>query len=210
MAAAGGGFPRDLWLVALEQDKQATPGTGMFDCDPHQRLDELTQEDLAGYRLCGLEHRSDIQPLDGRANGSTGRCRHRCVAKMRMKLFELPHLAERSPVKIAAPRLPQIRAGERIEAARRVEPRGYLMGQALVLDEALLAGRADGLFVEALGVQFPRFQTREFGANQCRPVCERCRTIVCPDRYLLKMRYQRFQMPWPLPGVGRIATRRPA
>ena len=62
------------------------------------------------------------------------------------------------------------------------------MGQALVLDEALLARRVDGRFVEALGVQLPLFQTREFGANQRRPVCERCRTVVCPDPYLLEMR----------------------
>ena len=62
------------------------------------------------------------------------------------------------------------------------------MGQALVLHEAVLARRADGRFVETLGVQFALFQTREFGANQCRPVCECCRTVVCPDRYLLEMR----------------------
>src|SRR5437899_10345005 len=99
-----------------------------------------------------------------------------------IRLAELPHLAGRAPAKVPAPRLPQIRAGERIEAARRVEPRGHLMGKALVLHEAVLAGRSNGLFVEAFGVQFPLFQTRELGANQCRPVCERCRTVVCPDR----------------------------
>jgi hypothetical protein len=164
----------------------------MFDRDPQQRLDELAENDLAGHRLRGLEHRPDIQPLDGCANGSGGRCRDRCVAKIRMKLLKVPHLAERAPAKITAPRLPQIRMGDRIEAARRVEPRGYLMGQALVLHEAVLARRVDGRIVEALGVQFPLFQTREFGANQCRPVCERCRTVVCPDPYPLEMRCYRF------------------
>src|SRR6202171_5218670 len=114
----------------------------MFDRDPQQRLDELTENDLAGHRLRGLEHGPDIQPLDGRANG--GRCGGWCVAEMRMKLFELPHLAERAPAKIAAPRLPQIRAGERLDAARRVEPRGHLMGQAFVLHETVLAGRSNG------------------------------------------------------------------
>ena len=74
------------------------------------------------------------------------------------------------------------------------------MGQALVLHEAVLARRADGRFVEALGVQFALFQTREFGANQCSPVCECCRTVVCPDRYLLEMRCQRFQVLEPLVG----------
>src|SRR4030088_3273098 len=127
----------------------------MLDRDPQERLDELTKDDLAGHRLRGLEHRPDIQMLDGRANGSGGRCRAWCVAEMRMKLLEVPHLAGRAPAKIAAPRLPQIRAGERIEAARCVEARGYLMGASLVRDEALLGCRADGLFVEALGVQYP-------------------------------------------------------
>src|ERR1700681_2822941 len=99
----------------------------MFDCDPKERLDELTENDLAGHRLRGLEHRPDIQLLDGRANGSDGRYRDWCVAEMRMKRFELPHLTDRSPAKIAAPRLPQIRVRDRIEAARRVEARGQLM-----------------------------------------------------------------------------------
>src|SRR3984893_6999965 len=138
--------------------------------------------------LRGLKPRYDIELLSGRANGSGGRCRDRCVAEMRMKLFELPHLAERAPAQVTAPRPPQIRVGDRNEAARRVEARGQLMGQALVLDEAVLACRAGRRFVEALGVQFALFQTRDLGANQCRPVCECCRTVVCPDRYLLEMR----------------------
>src|SRR6195256_6832492 len=115
----------------------------MLDRDPQQRLDELAEFDLARHRLRGLEHRSDIQLLSGRANGSGGRCRDWCVAEKRMKLFELPHLSGRAPAKVAAPRLPQIRAGERIEAARRVEARGHLMGKALVLHEAVLARRVD-------------------------------------------------------------------
>src|ERR1700730_12398740 len=172
----------------------------MLDRDPQERLDELAEDDLAGHRLRGLEHRTDIQPLDGCANGSGGRRREWRIAEMRMKLFELPHLAERAPAKIAAPRLPQIRVGDRIEAARRVEARGQLMGQTLVLHETVLASRVDGLFVETLGVQFPLFQTRELRANQCRPVCESCRTVVCPDRYLLEMRCQRCQMLGPFLG----------
>src|ERR1700676_259478 len=163
----------------------------MLDRNPQQRLDELTEDDLARHRLRSLEHRPDIQPLDRRANGSGGRCRDWRVTELRMKLFELPHLAERAPAQVTAPRPPQIRVGDRIEAARRVEARGQLMGQALVLDEAVLACRADGLFVEALGVQFALFQTRDLAANTSRPVGECCRTVVCPDRYLLEMRCQR-------------------
>ena len=50
----------------------------MFDRDPQQRLDELTEDDLAGHRLRGLDHRPDIQLVDGRANGGGGRCSVRC------------------------------------------------------------------------------------------------------------------------------------
>src|ERR1700726_2966456 len=113
----------------------------MLDRDPQQRLDELVEDNLAGHRLRGLKHRSDIQLLSGRANGSGGRCRDWCVAEMRMKLFELPHLAERAPAQVAVPRVPQTGVGDRIEAARREESRGPLMGQALVLHETVFAGR---------------------------------------------------------------------
>jgi len=42
----------------LEQDEQAPLGAGMLDCYPQECLDELTEDDLAGHRLRGLEHRS--------------------------------------------------------------------------------------------------------------------------------------------------------
>ena len=57
-----------------------------------------------------------------------------------MKLFELPHLAGRAPPKIAAPCLPQIRAGERIEAARRVEAGGEFIGERLIVNKTVAAG----------------------------------------------------------------------
>src|SRR6202166_5162762 len=128
LAKAGRRSRRDSWLVAREQDEQAALGAGMFDRDPQERLDELAEFDLTRHRLRRLEHRPDIQLLNWRANGSGGGCRECYSAEMRMKLFELPHLAERAPAKIAAPRLPQTSVGDRIEAARREEPRRYLMG----------------------------------------------------------------------------------
>src|SRR5258707_3494855 len=142
----------------------------MLDRDPQERLDELTEDDLAGYRLRGLEHRPDIQLLDWRANGSGGRCSDWCVAEMQMKLFELPHLSGRAPAKIAAPRLPQTGVGDRIEAARREEPRGQLMGQALVLDEAVLASRLNGLLVQTHGVGVSSLKAGDLGRHHCAPV----------------------------------------
>src|SRR5579864_2550764 len=113
---AGSRFRRDPWLVAGEQDKQATLGRGMLDRNPKQCFDQLAEFDLARYGLRGLEHRPDIQPLDGRADGRGGRCGDWCVAEVRMKLFELPHLAERTPAQVTAPRVTQTGVGDRIEA----------------------------------------------------------------------------------------------
>src|ERR1700688_1623042 len=116
MTAAGRRFRRDPGLIAREQDEQATLGAGMLDRDPQQRLDELTENDLARHRLRGLEHRADLQLLDGRANGRGEGCSYWCVAEMRMKLFELPHLAERAPAQVTAPRFPHTDMGDPIEA----------------------------------------------------------------------------------------------
>jgi hypothetical protein len=71
-ATAGHRFRFDPWLVAREQDEQATLGAGMLDRDPQQCLDELIEDDLAGHRMRSLEHRPDIQLPDGRADGGDG------------------------------------------------------------------------------------------------------------------------------------------
>ena len=81
------------------------------------------------------------------------------------------------------------------------------MGQPLILDEAVLARQPDCLFVEALGIERAAFEARDFRAYQCSAVGESCRTILRPERDLPMMSRQRFQMPGPLLGRGRIATR---
>src|ERR1700716_2394524 len=167
MAAAARRFRRDAWLVAWEQDEQATLGAGMFDRDPQERLDELTEDDLAGHRLRGLEHRPDIQLLEGRANGSGGRCRDWCVAEMRMKLFELPHLAIGSPTQIAVAGVLQIHAGNLLEAMRRVEAGSQFIGERLIVNKAVCVSRADGLFVEAHRFNIAAVDPRDLGPDQC-------------------------------------------
>ena len=164
----------------------------MLDRDPQERLDELTEDDLAGHRLRGLEHRTDIQLFDGRANGGGRRCRGWRVAEMRMKLFELPHLAGRAPAKIAAPRLPQIRVGESLEAACRVEPRGHLMGQALVLHETVLARRSNGLLVQMHCIGVSPFEAGDLGQHQRVLVGESRWIVVGPLAQLLPVRRQEF------------------
>src|SRR5207302_1132823 len=99
--------------------------------------------------------------------------------------------------------------GDRRQAARRAEPRRKFVGQALVLDETLLARQPDGIFIEAHRVHLPPFQTRNFCADQCRAVCESGGTVLRPERDLVMMAFQSLQVPGSLLGRGRIATRRP-
>ena len=68
---------------------------------------------------------------------------------MRIKPIELPHLAVGAPAEITVPGLAQIGVGECLEAARGVEPGGHLIGQTFVLHEAVVAGGANGLLVQA-------------------------------------------------------------
>src|SRR6202040_3616654 len=69
--------------------------------------------------------------------------------EMRERLVELTNLAIGSPAKVALTRLPQIHSRDLLEAARCVEARGQFVGERLVVDKAVGAGRTNGLFVEA-------------------------------------------------------------
>ena len=49
------------------------------------------------------------------------------------------------------------------------------------MNKAVVAGRADGLFVEALGVELPAFEASDLGADQCGAVLEILRAVLRPD-----------------------------
>jgi len=55
----------------------------------------------------------------------------------------------RRPSVIAAPGVSQIEMRDLLKPMRGVEARGKLIGERLVVDKAVCAGRANGLFVEA-------------------------------------------------------------
>src|SRR6202040_2454060 len=98
-----------------------------------------------------------------------------------MKLFELPHLAIGSPKQTAVAGVLQIHTGNFLEATRRIEAGGEFIGERLVVNKTVGAGRADGLFVEALGIELPAFDPREFGADQRGSVLEIIRAIGRPE-----------------------------
>src|SRR6266404_3529880 len=180
LAAAGRRFRRDPWLLAGKQDEQATLGPGMLDRDPQQRLDELAEFDLARHRLRGLEHCSDIQLFGGRANGNGGRCGDWCVAEMRMKLFELPHLSSGSPTEVAVASGPQAQLSEALQPSGRVAAGGELIRERLVMDETVCLCRTDGPFVEALGIELAPLQTGDLRPDQRGAILEILRAIRRP------------------------------
>jgi hypothetical protein len=110
---------------------------------------------------------------------------------MRMKLFELSHLAIGSPTQIAEAGVLQIHAGNLLEATRRIEAGSEFIGERLVVNKAVVARRANGLFVEPLGVELPAFDPRNLGADQRSTVLEIVRAIRRPKLELLVMRRDR-------------------
>ena len=81
-----------------------------------------------------------------------------------------------------------------LEAARRVEARGELVGERLVVDEAVGVGRADGLFVKMLGVELAAFDPRDLRADQRGAVLEVLRAILRPDLELSVVGGQSLEM----------------
>src|SRR5260221_13789701 len=111
---------------------------------------------------------------------------------MRIKPIELPHLAIGSPAEITGPRVPEIGVGDGFETACRVEPRGYLMGQPLVLHEAILAGRSNGLLVQTHCIGVSPFEAGDLCRHQGVFVAESRWIAVGPLAQLFTVRLQKF------------------
>jgi hypothetical protein len=73
------------------------------------------------------------------------------------------------------------------------------------VNKAVGAGRADGLFVEALGIELATFQSGDLGADQRGTVLEIFRAIRRPDLELFVMRRKSLYVPPPLAGWCGIA-----
>ena len=99
------------------------------------------------------------------------------VLKVRIKLVELPRLAIGAPAQVTVARLSQINVREIFETARPVEARGQFVGDRLIVDEAVGARRADGLFVEPIGVELAALDARNLGADQRGAVLEILRAV---------------------------------
>jgi len=72
-------------------------GAGLFERERHQGLDEPVEDDLPGDGLRGLDHGADVQVFDGGAEQGGGGRRGGVLAELRVRLLELPDLAEGRP-----------------------------------------------------------------------------------------------------------------
>src|SRR5229473_1529024 len=88
------------------------------------------------------------------------------LLQVRVASVELVHLAEGAPTVVAVPRASEIGVAGRFDAARQLVPRRQLMGQALVLDEAVLTRQVDSLLVQTHGIGVSIFEARDLGRYQ--------------------------------------------
>src|SRR4029077_6400684 len=110
------------------------------------------------------------------------------------QLVELPHLAMGSPTQIAIAAVPQIHTGNLLETARRIEPRGELVGDPFILDEAVLTRQADGLFVKVDCIERAAFDAGALRTDQRNAVLEILRAIRRPYLELSVVRDQSLDM----------------
>src|SRR5262249_21232014 len=130
------------------------------------RVDELLENDLAGQRLRGPDHRREVELLDRRADRRPNRQGSGRLAEMRPRGVELSHLAGGAPAQVAVPRVPQVRVRDRLEPARGVEAGRALVRERLVLNEPVLAREANGLLVAAFRVELPAVEACDLCGDQ--------------------------------------------
>ena len=88
--------------------------------------------------------------------------------ELRVPPLEVAHLAVGAPAEVAVAGLAQVGVGDQREPAPPVEARGRLVGDRLVVDEAVVARRANRLLVQARGVFAIAAKPRELGRQQAR------------------------------------------
>src|SRR5207244_5739432 len=95
------------------------------------------------------------------------------------------------------------------EPTRRVEARGQLIGDRLIMDKAACVRRADGPIVETHRIELAAFDARDLRADERGAVGEVLRAVLGPLLELAVVGGQGLEMPGALRGGGRIAARGP-
>src|SRR5689334_15750572 len=111
-----------------------------------------------------------------------------------MLLVELPDLSVGAPEQVGVTCLPQIEMPDLLEAACAIETRSKLARECLMVDEAVGACRADGLFVKVHGFECAALDTCDLRAHQRGAVLEILRAIRRPGFELSVVRGQGLDM----------------
>ena len=139
--------------IASRENQQTSFRAGVFDRRTHKRVYQLLENDLTRNRFRDFDHRSQIEVLN-RCQYRRRRISDRLVhSELRIELLELANLSVGSPAQVAVPRVPQIGRRDLLETARRVEASRKLVGNRLVVYEAVFVRRADGLLIQLLSIQ---------------------------------------------------------
>src|SRR5262249_28553371 len=183
-----------LQLITSRDNQKTSFGAGVLKGCTHQFVDELFQNHFAGERLRDFDHRCEIEMFD-RCLDRTRWTGHAVVLPQpRIQLVELPHLSVGSPSEITTPCVCQVEMCDFLEAARRVKAGSQLIGERLVVDEAVCLGRLDRPFVKTLRIQLATFQSGNLSTDKGGAVLEIFGAALCPDSDLFVMRGQGLQM----------------
>ncbi len=106
----------------------------------------------------------------------------------------MPDLAVGTPAQVAVPGVVQIHVRTFLKTTCRVEAAGEFVGERLVVDKVICAGRADRLLVEAHRVEVAAFNSRDLGGDKCRSVGEVLGAVLRPHVELHAVGGQRLQM----------------
>src|SRR5271165_4589432 len=118
--------------------------------------------------------------LNWSSDGARRQRRSLFLPEPRMVFLELQHLPIGSPTQVTVAGVLQIHTCNLLETTRLVEARRKLIGERLILDKAVFAGRTDCLFVEAHSLSVATFEAGDLRPNQRGAVLEILRTTVRP------------------------------
>ena len=190
-AGAGGGLRFDPKLAVPNQDQQAPFCPGIFHRDSHELLDQLGKNHLTRNRLRRFHDSLDVQLPDRRANrGRRGGSSF--LAQARIPFVELLYFSVGAPTVIAVPRVAEMGVAGRFQTLRQAVLRRQFVGEALVLNEAVLARQMDRLLIQTQCVGVPFFDAGDLGQNQRVLVGESRWVVFGPLAQLFLVRRQEF------------------
>src|SRR3977135_4040184 len=126
----------------------------MLDRSTHQCIAQLVENNFTSEGLADACRGGELEVFArsaDRVRRSTGPFLH---LQVRMELVELQDFASCAPSEIAVAGISQVRIRDGPEPTCTVEASRNFVRERFVLDEVVLTGRPDSLFVQALRIEF--------------------------------------------------------